>query len=251
VTYVQSPGDTSTVRVQMLQSIADQVGYLFENIASEKDYYRNAMHSWQYHWGSNVNRGSNGILMLKAAQFGATSSYTPAQCRAYALDSLHFYHGQNPLNMVYLSNMAQFGGEHSSFMFYHAWFGAPLDPNSKPYFVGKPPSVDEPLYPYFKGTDNLGANDNKFSTYGPAPGFVPGGPNKDYSGEVIPPKGASFYNGFYRDWCEAYDDPSKSKTWEITENSISYQGPYVALGGYFMPLPLSSTEAKFLFARRK
>ena len=36
---------------------------------------------------------------------------------------LHYFHGQNALNMVYLTNMAALGGEHSSFQFYHAWFG--------------------------------------------------------------------------------------------------------------------------------
>ena len=89
----------------------------------------------------------------------------------------------------------------------------------------------EPHYPYFSGSDNLGVRDGKASALGPAPGFVPGGPNKDYSGDATPPRGASHPNRFYRDW----NDQSvwTSRTWEITENSISYQGPYVALAAAF------------------
>ena len=64
------------------------------------------------------------------------------------------------------------------------------------------------------------------------PGIVPGGPNKDYSGDAFPPLGSVYYNRFYRDWND--QTVWTARTWEITENSISYQGPYVALGAYFM-----------------
>ena len=66
----------------------------------------------------------------------------------------------------------------------------------------------------------------------------PGGPNKDYGGDASPPLGAVYYNRFYRDWND--QEVWTAKTWEITENSIGYQGPYVALGAYFMqPQPKS------------
>ena len=73
---------------------------------------------------------------------------------------------------------------------------------------------------------------------GPPPGIVPGGPNKDYSGTATPPANAGFYNRYYRDWADQVE--WTARTWEITENSIGYQGPYVALGAYFMqPQPKS------------
>ncbi len=101
--------------------------------------------------------------------------------------------------MTYLTNMAAQGGEHSSWQFYHAWFGDSTRASSSTNFLGKPAGVVEPDYPYYKGTDNHGINDNKSSTLGPPPGFVPGGPNKDYSGDGVPPGNAVYYNRFYRD----------------------------------------------------
>jgi len=74
--------------------------------------------------------------------------------------------------------------------------------------------------------------DNKASLIGPPPGFVPGGPNKDYSGDATPPASAGFYNRYYRDWADQI--VWTAVTWEITENSIGYQGTYVALGAYYM-----------------
>jgi hypothetical protein len=95
--------------------------------------------------------------------------------------------------------------------------------------------VTEPDYPYFKGLDSYGIGDDNHSLYGPIPGFVPGGPNKDYSGLATPPRGATYYERFYRDWND--NSPRgwyRTKVWELNENSISYQGPYVALIAGFM-----------------
>ena len=63
------------------------------------------------------------------------------------------------------------------------------------------------------------------------PGFVTGGPNKNYSGDARPPGGSPHPNRAYRDW----NDQSAwtARTWEITESSIGYQGPYVALVAAF------------------
>jgi hypothetical protein len=62
------------------------------------------------------------------------------------------------------------------------------------------------------------------STNGPAPGYVPGGPNKSYSGTVAginnqPPQKA------YKDWNTGYPENS----WEITEPSIYCQASYIML----------------------
>lgn len=227
VTYIQTPGATATVVANMRANIRDQVDYLF----SKNDLYRNGMPSWSYHWGSNTPRATQGIFLMTAARVNETGAYTADECRRHAQDFLHFFHGQNALNMMYLTNMVSLGGEHSSFQFYHDWFGLSDNMFSKTNFMGKPSSVEEPDYPYFKGVDNLGVSDNKISTYGPAPGFVPGGPNASYSGTAIPPGGATYYNRYYRDWADQTD--WTAVTWEITENSIGYQGPYVALAAYF------------------
>jgi len=227
LTYVVTPGANATVVANMRASIAAQVDYLFSN----DDLYRNGMPSWSYHWGSNTPRAAQGLFLLAAVDLGATGSRSAADCTRHALDTLHFFHGQNALNMMYLSNMASAGGEHSSFQFYHAWFGDSSRAYSRNNFMGKPASIVEPDYPYFKGVDNHGVSDNKIATLGPPPGFVPGGPNSSYSGTATPPAGAGASNRFYRDWAD--QTVWTAMTWEITENSIGYQGPYVALVAAF------------------
>jgi hypothetical protein len=227
-TYVQTPGANAAVVANMRASIGAQVDYLFAN----DDKYRNGMPSWSYHWGSNSPRACQGLFLLKAADLGATGSHSAAESRRHAQEMLHFFHGQNTLGMLYLSNMAALGGEHSSFQFYHAWFGDSTRAASRDNFLGKPSTIVEPAYPYFAGVDNLGASDGDVSAFGPAPGFVPGGPNTSYSGIAVPPGGATYWNRFYRDWADQSVD-WRSMTWEITENSIGYQGPYVALVAAF------------------
>jgi endoglucanase len=229
--YIRTPGANPTIVAQMKTGIGVTVNEYF----AWRGPYRNSMRDAYYHWGSNKCRGSWGVLLLEAVKLGATGSHTVAECLELAEDFLHAFHGQNPMGMVYLTNMAGYGGEHSSFQFFHGWFGAITDPESVAWYRGLPPGVSEPDYPYFKGVDNYGISDNNLSQYGPLPGLVPGGPNKDYSGLATPPNGATYYERFYRDWID--NSPrgwSRTKTWEVNENSISYQAPYVALIAGFM-----------------
>lgn len=225
--YVQAPGATPAVVARMRVGIGAQVNYIFDS----DDLYRNGMPEWAYFWGSNAQRAAYGSFLLLAARLGATGSRTAAACRAHAQDYLRFFHGQNALSMLYLSNMAALGGEHSSWQIYHGWFGDSWSAYSRANHIGKPPGVVEPHYPYFAGVDNHGVDDADVSAVGPAPGFVAGGPNKNYGGNSTPPLGAVGYNRFYRDWCEQRLGIPNS--WEITENSIEYQGHYVALGAPF------------------
>jgi endoglucanase len=227
LTYVQAAGATPAVAAAMRAGIGRQVDELF----SANDLYRNGMPEASYHWGSNAMRAGQGVLLLHAARLGATGRHPAEDCRRRALDMLHFFHGQNPLSMVYLTNMAAHGGEHSSWQIFHNWFGQSRSPDSRRRYVGKPRSVVEPHYPYFRGVDNHGIGDDKSSALGPAPGFVPGGPNRNYSGDAIPPGRAPCPNAFYRDW----NDQAvwTARTWEITESSIGYQGAYVALAAAF------------------
>ncbi len=197
--YIETPGATAAVVANMRASVSAQVDYIF----SEDDLYRNGMPDWSYYWGSNSIRAGYGVFLVEAARLGATGTHTAAESRAHALDILHFFHGQNPMRMVYLSNMAALGGEHSVWQFYHAWFGDSWSAYSRANHIGKPPGVVEPAYPYFAGVDNHGVSDNNSSALGPAPGILVGGPNKDYGGDAQPPLGAVGFNRFYRDWASS------------------------------------------------
>lgn len=231
ITYIVSSGASPAVVANMRASVGAQVDYIFDN----DDLYRNGMPDWSYYWGSNSIRAWYGLFLLDAATLGETGGHAGAETLAHAEDFLHFFHGQNTLSMLYLTNMAARGGEHSSFQLYHAWFGDSNSSSSSALYIGKPPGIVEPAYPYFDGVDNHGISDDKVSTLGPAPGLVPGGPNKDYGGDASPPLGSTYYNRFYRDWND--QTVWTARTWEITENSIGYQGPYVALAAHFAALP--------------
>ena len=232
--YVQTPGANAAVVANMANGIDAQVNYVFD----EDDHYRNGMPSWSYYWGSNAIRAGYGVFLMTAARLGLTGSHTAEEARAHALEFLHFFHGQNTLSMTYLTNLAALGGEHSSWQMYHGWFGASDNAFSRAQYMGKPAALGEPFYPYYAGTDNHGVSDNKASALGPAPGFVVGGPNASYGGDATPPLGSLYPNRFYRDWSD--QTVWTARTWEITENSIGYQGPYVALGAYFMQPPSAS-----------
>lgn len=166
-----------------------------------------------YWWGSNSTKARRGSVYTQAIAAGVGDRSQTEYLNA-ASDYLHYIHGVNPLNKVYLSNMNGYGAENSVTRFYHAWFK--------------------------KGTvwDAVGS-----SKYGPAPGFLVGGANQGYARDECcktvcggygakmckiplksPPSGqppAKSYTDFNEGW------PINS--WEVTENSNSYQVAYIRL----------------------
>ncbi|MBW1811049.1 MAG: glycoside hydrolase family 9 protein [Deltaproteobacteria bacterium] len=186
---------------------------------------------WDWSWGSNRAQSSYGAHLMMCAHFGLLSGHSAQELRDQAQKYLHFILGLNPLNMVYLSNMAAYGGEHSSFQIYHAWFsyfGNDGD-NGNPLYNGKPGGVEEPLYPYYPDDDAL-------STHGPAPGLLVGGPNFYYGCSYdIPNRQNPPYA--YRDFstsCDWDGNQCLACAWEITEPMAAYQGPFVLLVSFFM-----------------
>ena len=234
--YVQVSGATAAVVSAMRADIAQAVDRIF----ASDDLYRNGMPKESYFWGSNSIRAGYGVFLLQAARLHATGSHTGDECRRHALDFLHYFHGQNPLGMVYLTNMASLGGEHSSWQIFHNWFGQSQSRYSRSRYIGRAASAVEAQYPYFAGTDNHGVRDDKTSLFGPAPGFVPGGPNQAYSGDARPPGPVVYPNRCYRDWND--QTVWTARTWEITEPSIGYQGPYVALVAAFAGRALEGAQ---------
>jgi hypothetical protein len=104
-----------------------------------------------YFWGSNSTKSSMGDLFLDAVSAGIETASDADFMRA-AARYVHYIHGVNPLGLVYLSNMQGAGAERSVTEFYHSWF-----------------ADQSPTW------DKVGS-----STYGPPPGFMPGGPNPSY-----------------------------------------------------------------------
>lgn len=164
------------------------------------DLYRAYVLDVTYHWGSNRVRANYANSNLDLVTFGLAGSKSQAY-RARALGLLHYFHGVNPQGMVYLSNMRDYGAEVSASEIYHTWFAV--------------------------GTEWWSS---KKSLYGPAPGYLVGGPNARYQGTLAPPAGQPLQKS-YRDWVGDW----RQKSWEITEPHIISQVAYLKLLSKFVP----------------
>ncbi|MEE9414135.1 MAG: glycoside hydrolase family 9 protein [Acidimicrobiales bacterium] len=157
--------------------------------------YRSHLDDAQLHWGSTSPRANTGSVNASVAEF-AIDPDNSGQYLDLASRHLQSFHGVNPLGIVYLSNMADYGAEKSVTELYHFWFAD----GSK-----------------FDSTVN--------SEIGPPPGYVPGGPNGSYSGEASPPAGQPPLKA-YRDW---NTNTPQTVSYEISEPGIYYQSAYVRL----------------------
>ena len=207
VSYALAPGATASTATAIVESLRKGA----DRIVEQRDSDPYLAHMWDGHycWGSNSMKSRWGDILLWAARLevapASTSVYT-AQAEEY----LHYIHGRNPLNLVYLTNMGERGAKagvgRSAMAFFHGWF-----------------SHDVALY------------DGESSKLGPAPGFLTGGPNMFYKPdgqyapkEKIPPQGQPPMKS-YLDWSAGWPEDS----WEVTENGIYYQAAYTFLAAAF------------------
>ncbi|GAB5399941.1 MAG: glycoside hydrolase family 9 protein [Aureisphaera sp.] len=162
---------------------------------SENDLYRSQIPDWSYHWGSNQAKSGYGLINLLAKK----SNFFPSSNEDFdqQIDEiLHYFHGVNPQGMVYLSNMYEVGADRSANEIYHTWF------------------ADGTVY------------DNAItSPIGPAPGFVTGGPNAQFSvSSLVPPFGQPQQKSYLD-----FNDGFPNNSWEITEPAVYYQAAYLRL----------------------
>ena len=115
-----------------------------------------------------------------------------------AEEHVHYYHGRTATGYCYLTQSQLFGADKPITQIYHQWFhdGTEYDEN-------------------------------------PAPGYLSGGPNKFFNpkaeGERLTPPAKQPPMKAYKDWNTVWPD----KSWEITENSTSYQARHVLLTAAF------------------
>jgi Ca2+-binding RTX toxin-like protein len=167
------------------------------------DPYRAYMPNDQYHWGSNSVKNNIGSTNYDAILYGQASGNAKVY-QDRALGSLNYLHGVNPLGKIYLSNMYAYGAERSINEIYHEWFGQ-------------------------------GVYDNALtSPNGPPPGYLVGGPNKNYTGSApikgLPPMKTYIDN-----------NDGSIRAWEISEPAIYYQSSYIKLLSKFVT-PSSSGQ---------
>ena len=177
-------------------------------------------HLKDYVWGSNATKARKGLMMYALVAFDLYAS-RQADAERAAERYIHYLHGVNPLGLVYLSNMGAFGAERSVNEFYHSWF---TDGSER--------------------WDRVGT-----SSYGPAPGFLTGGPNPSYSVDGCCPSGCGSPANNALCSSEPLEPPRNQpaqksyrdfntswplNSWEVTENSNGYQVSYVRLLSKFV-----------------
>lgn len=179
------------------------------------DAYGAYMASNNYTWGSNTTKGHQGSMFSTMNTHALDAGNAAAYERA-AEGFVHYFHGVNPNNTAYLTNMSAFGAEHSVNSIYHGWFedGSAL-------------------------WDEAGV-----STYGPAPGFVPGGPNPTYDWDGCCPNNCGSAQNNAMCFAESIEPPKNQPTqkswkdfntswpinsWTVTEIGIYTQAAYVRM----------------------
>ena len=170
---------------------------------SNADLYRSYIRNSHYHWGSNKSKATAGQTSLLLAKY----NINPANTNSYlakAEENMHYFHGLNPLGYTYLTNMCHLGAENSVNQMYHQWFA-----------------------------DNTDWDDARTSLYGPAPGYVTGGPNHATTVPLAPP----FGQPQQKSYLDFNTSSTAAPSWEITEPAIYYQASYVRLLAAFSSAP--------------
>jgi hypothetical protein len=191
-----------------------------QSFLNQSDAYRAYMATGNYTWGSNQDKAEQGNMFMSMNVYGLDAADATNYTNA-ASGFVHYMHGVNPTAYAYLTNMSTYNAENSITSIYHTWFtnGSPL-------------------------WSQVGV-----STYGPAPGYISGGPNSYYAldgccpngcgsaannaycntAQVTPPLGQPVQKA-YKDW--NFNWPQDS--WQVTEPDLGYQAAYVRLLSKFV-----------------
>ena len=168
----------------------------------------------EYNWGSNSTTSRRGSVFTQAVMAGMTGA-SKREFKSAGAGYLHYLHGVNPQGLVYLTNMKAYGAEKSASELYHAWF--------------------------VNGSELY--DSTKTSTYGPAPGFLVGGPNPWYERDECCKTTCGGYGAKIckrpilspptdqppmKSYAE-FNDGWPINSWQVTENSNSYQITYLRL----------------------
>lgn len=185
-------------RVTGIGNATDDITYWDD----DNDLYRAHMKDSTHHWGSNSMRSKFGNANLAYKTYGINGVDLNVR-KKRATGFLDYLCGVNPMGFVYLTNMGAYGAETPIMQIYHSWF------------------ADGSAY------DDI-----------PAPGYVSGGPNKNYTGDRAglvdnPPQKV------YLD----FNDLWPTNSWEITEPAIYYQSAFVKMVSKFARKPPFDLDA--------
>jgi hypothetical protein len=209
-----TPGVGANIKNTYINSVVSGNTDNLPAYTNQTDAYRAWMKDDNYTWGSNKTKACQANILLNMNVYNLDSANAKNYINS-ALGYINYFHGVNPNSKVYLSNMNSFGAGNSVTKFYHSWFahGSAL-------------------------WDQVGV-----STYGPPPGFVPGGPNPSYSldgccpsgcgstsnnalclTDVTPPLNQPIQKS-YKD----FNDSWPVDSWTVTEPAIYTNASYVRM----------------------
>jgi len=202
--YTKMPGATAAVKTNILNTYTSslQTGNT-DNLPSflnAQDAYRAYLSSNNYTWGSNETKAHQANMFFNMNHYGLNSANAANYQRA-GTGFAHYLHGVNPTGYCYLSNMGAFGAEFSIPTLYHAWFD-----------------------------DGTVWDEMNLSTYGPAPGFLPGGANPNFHPDascncvISPPENQPAQKSF-----KAWNTGWPENSWELSEVAIYTQAAYIRL----------------------
>ncbi|MFW6244978.1 MAG: glycoside hydrolase family 9 protein [Fibrobacterota bacterium] len=232
--YTTLEGADSDVSDAVLSCKSDNYAISdYYDAPTEKALYRAYMPEDAFHWGHNAARGNAGNILMQSVKYNVNPE-DKDQYMNRARQMVHWFHGVNALGKVYLTNMYDFGAENSAYEIFHSWFAQDTEWQ------------------------------NALTGIGPAPGIVPGGPNKDYGYKEDDPSRSWFGphtvnlkppygqppEKSYKDWGKAWntegciDDQCQEGSYAVTENAIYYQSAYVRLLSHFVD-PQSSSPVRF------
>ncbi|MCL2102313.1 MAG: glycoside hydrolase family 9 protein [Fibromonadales bacterium] len=204
--YLEHSGGTASVKSTMRNKLVTAFAKSGDFYSAHgSDGYRSFIKA--YNWGSNKAKADYGITFFKWNIVSSSANY-----KDIAEDYLHYIHGVNPFNMVYLTSMQSYGAAKSLSAMYHEWFGE-------------------------------GGN------IPPVPGYLAGGPNENYGLDGCCPSSCGSASNNAR--CNLATIPNKNteppakmykdinyswpmNSWEITEPHNGYQVSYIRLLSKFV-----------------
>jgi hypothetical protein len=211
--YTRLPDADAKIKTEIISAFNSTMGSNdnLGMLAAKPDPY--LAHVSDYTWGSNAHKARTGCLFYDVISFN-TDAAKMSDARVAAERYVHYIHGVNPLGLVYLSNMGPSGAYKSVKSFYHSWFA---DGSDK--------------------WDEVGV-----SKYGPAPGFLTGGPNPSYTldgvcpgNDLCPasPPSPPFMQPAQKSYAD-FNTNWPVNSWAVTENSDGYQVYYLRLLSKFV-----------------
>ncbi|HXN32946.1 MAG TPA: glycoside hydrolase family 9 protein [Polyangiaceae bacterium] len=214
--YAKANGATAAVAQAIKTAYVAGMGSAtnFPSLRTNADPY--LAYLQDYVWGSNQVKAAQGIVFYDVIALGLDPSSNADALRG-AERYVHYLHGVNPLQIVYLSNMGGHGAASSITRVFHSWFA--------------------------HGSALWGAVGT--STYGPPPGYLVGGPNPSYSWDACCPSkcsglscGASVLSPPHgQPPQKAYKDMNDGwplDSWSISEPDVGYQANYIRLLSKFV-----------------